>query len=105
MRTFRKVKYWNGILIESGACFRWVNDNQVVHFDGAREGFFHSWGVSSGETVGIVESLEGEVHLVDPSFIRFTHFDSTTESLNEALEFIHDEEQRQRIIDVIFKMK
>jgi len=105
MRTFRKVKYWNGILVESGACFRWVGDNQVVHFDHAKEGYFHSWGVSSGETVGIVESLDGEIQLVDPSFIKFTYTDSTTESLNEALEFIEDEEQRQRVIDVIFKMK
>lgn len=105
MRTYRKVKYWSGILIEARACFRYIGDNEVIHFDNAKIGFFHCWGSISGETVGIVESIDGEVELVDPAFIKFAYTDTTTESINKALEFIPDEEARQRVIDVIYNMK
>lgn len=105
MRTYRKVKYWNGILVESRACFRDVGDREIIHFDNAKIGYFHCWGISSGETNGIVESMDGEIELVDPAFIKFVHTDTTTESINEALDFIHDEETRQRVIDVIYNMR
>lgn len=104
MKTYRKVKYWNGVSIEKGLCFKWDGDSSVVHFDSASTGFFHGWGFSSGESVAIVESLDGNIQLVDPSFIKFTYSDSTSDSLDEMLSFIDDEEQRQRVIDVIFKM-
>ena len=105
MKTYRRVKYWTGVAIEKGLCFKWDGENNMVHFDGSRTGFFHSWGFSSGESVAIVESMDGDLHLVDPSFIKFTYSDSVSESLNEMLHFIDDEENRQRVIDIIFKMK
>lgn len=105
MKTYRRVKYWTGVAIEKGMCFKWDGENNVVHFDGAFTGFFHSWGSASGESIAIVESLNGDIHLVDPSFIKFTYSDSLSESLNEMLYFIDDEEKRQRVIDIIFKMK
>jgi hypothetical protein len=105
MRTFRKIKYFTGSMVEKGLCFFEDGDTQVLYFDKAITGFFHTWGVANGETVAIVESQSGEIHLVDPAFVKFTYTDTTTESLNELLSFIEDEESRQRVIDIIYDMK
>ena len=67
----RRVKYWNDIFIEQGACFTWIDeDRQTIHFNGAKEGLFHQWATVSGDTVAIVENYEGQIELVEPSFIK-----------------------------------
>lgn len=105
MRTYRKVKYYTSVMVDQGICFSSDEDARPVHFNRALSGFFHEWGIVNGETVAIVENLEGDIHLVDPAFIKFTHADSLTESINEALSFLDDEEMKQRVIDVILRLR
>lgn len=101
----RRVKYWNDLFIEQGACFTWIDeDRQTIHFNGAKEGLFHQWATISGDTVAIVENYEGQIELVEPSFIKFIPNSNTDAPIYEALSFIQDTELRHRVVNVFNKM-
>jgi hypothetical protein len=96
----RKVRYWNDIQIEDGACYMWNGEYQVITFNNSKVGYFHAWGIVSGETVALIENYEGHIEAINPTFVKFTHENTTTPHLFEALSFIEDQETRERVINV-----
>lgn len=100
--NLRKVKYWTDVFIEQGVCFVNNDDNQSVHFIGAKEGWFHTWGTASGETVAIVENFDGAIDVVDPAFIKFTFNETSLQPINELFDFIDDKKVRQKVVELFF---
>jgi hypothetical protein len=96
----RKVRYWNDIQIEDGACYMWNGEYQVITFNNSKSGYFHTWAIFSGETVALVENYEGNIEAINPTFIKFTYENTTTPHLFQALSFIEDQEMRERVINV-----
>lgn len=96
----KKVKYWNDVQIEDGLCFKWNGESQVISFNEANVGFFHTWGIVSGETVAIIENYNGNIETINPTFVKFTRENSDLSDVYKALAFLEDAELMERVVQI-----
>jgi len=43
----------------------WNGEYQFITFNNSKAGYFHAWGIGSGETVALIENYEGHIEAIN----------------------------------------